>query len=150
MKWILDLVMKDYLNSFNECKILDVNQYFQGGLKMKNSQKHEEALLYTLNFLKQLPYIEEIWLYGSYARKNFRNDSDIDLYVVLKQEFNTPKLKRFIRSESVSESSELPEVDIHFGSKKISEFKEKKDYFDMSEYIYISNIKKDGILLWQT
>lgn len=123
---------------------------------MNKSNIHEEALNYTINELKNnfINYIDEVWLYGSYARKKFRYNSDVDLFIVLNKNFinnnsniNIDKLKRKIKNETISENYKLPDIDIHFGYKSLNEYKDKNDYFDMSEYLFIKNIKKDGVRL---
>jgi predicted nucleotidyltransferase len=51
--------------------------------------KHEKAITYALEQIKQselLPYIQDVILFGSVARGEEREDSDIDLLLVLSED----------------------------------------------------------------
>lgn len=111
--------------------------------------RFEKSLNFALNYLKSLGFVEQIWLYGSYARKSHGYFSDVDLFVVLKKEYNNRDSKLQIINNACPEDSSIPEVDVHFGLKKLELYNSSEDFVDSSEYLFIKNIKKDGILLWQ-
>lgn len=110
---------------------------------------HEKVLQFALDHLKTLTYVKQIWLFGSYARKQNRYNSDLDLYVVIDEKYNTPRNKVLMRNNCCSDDYTLPEPDIHFGIKEVEMYKDSADFIDNSESLFIRNIKKEGVKLWQ-
>jgi predicted nucleotidyltransferase len=83
--------------------------------------------------------LQQVILYGSYARGNFNENSDIDLLIVLEeikseiQEIETlAELKTDIQLES----------DIYISTNPVS-----FDKFQNSEFQFYKNIRKEGIIL---
>ena len=89
------------------------------------------------------PYVEDVILYGSCARKEQNYSSDIDLLLVLSEEFRKnenlmiPLLK--LKSQIMTDDIEDPEIDLKIviGSD-----------WKMNPMQYYKNVKKDGISLW--
>ena len=73
--------------------------------------------------LKSLPFVNEVWLYGSRARGDNEERSDIDLAIVCPKATNSDWFKVI---EIVEESDTLLKIDcIRFDSLKESKFKKR-------------------------
>ncbi|MBO6303066.1 MAG: nucleotidyltransferase domain-containing protein [Ruminiclostridium sp.] len=93
-----------------------------------------------------LDLIDEIWLFGSYARRDNHKNSDIDLFIVLKDpKFNTLQNKR--NMINICDPLSGPEIDFILRNKSPFEYKDS-DFQDYSEKLFIKNVKKDGLKLW--
>lgn len=81
-----------------------------------NQTPHAKSLAHAINFLK--PYmkqIRKIYLYGSCARCEQKDGSDVDLFLFMTPE-TSPKLMRQIRTGISPDDITLPEVDVHFST----------------------------------
>lgn len=105
--------------------------------------RHLRALRYAMNKIassRLAPYVEELYLYGSYARGDYNWNSDIDLLLTLDE--NTPDLKREIiklKSEVTEDTLSAVDVDIKivFG-----------EAWKNDSMLYFKNIRKEGKKLW--
>lgn len=58
------------------------------------SERHNQALYHALGVIKKsaiAPFVKELYLYGSCARKEEEWDSDVDLFMELKEDFRNHK-----------------------------------------------------------
>ncbi|HIQ96322.1 MAG TPA: nucleotidyltransferase domain-containing protein [Candidatus Limivivens merdigallinarum] len=95
---------------------------------------------YTLTALLNSKYyskIDRIIVYGSFARGDYKADSDIDL-IVLTNERLQPEDIRKIRSLIDEKTYLLPEVDLKFYQQH-----------DKMDRIFSEEVKKDGVVLWK-
>lgn len=103
--------------------------------------RHAESLQYALDILlsdEYCPYIKAIYLYGSCARCEQTEFSDIDLFLFLDE--NMPhKKKRTIRSDVIPDNYLLPEVDIHYSF---------SDRFSVDQ-TFQRELERDGKLIWE-
>lgn len=103
--------------------------------------RHKKALEYAIDKIVKwnaASYINAIYLYGSYARRKYRYDSDVDIYIECKAK--PPKQDiLYLKGAVLPEDERLPEVDVKFGFSPLEEY---TDFFH-------ENIRKDGILLWR-
>lgn len=86
--------------------------------------------------------IQEIILYGSVARNQETDESDIDIAVVLKHEFNTEVKKKFIEWSA--------ELDLKY-EKIFSIVDIEKEYLDKWGEVlpFYKNIRQEGVVLWK-
>lgn len=101
-------------------------------IKMNKKQIAEE-------FSKSLDYpeIKEIILFGSVARGEDKEDSDIDLLVISSKKHETKdKLMKRV-------GAALLESGVYISAKVIS----KKEYETLKDTHFISTIKKEGVVL---
>lgn len=99
--------------------------------------------LARLQYSELSPYICQVFLYGSCARKKQTYKSDVDLFVVLKEGIDIDKFKAEIINlkGTVSPTSlDLPEVDMHVTV---------GNDWQASNMLYYKNIRKDGVELWE-
>ena len=93
----------------------------------------------AIEFSKSLDYpeIKEIILFGSVARGEDTEDSDIDLLIISskKQETKDKLMKRV--------SDVLLDLGVYISAKVIS----KKEYKGLKDTHFIYNIKKEGVVL---
>ena len=113
------------------------------------SERHQRTLnKYISSVLNNefVKYINKIYLYGSCARNEQTFYSDIDLFVVLKEDINDNefwKIKSVLSGECmlcVSDAANDADIDIHYT--KNSEWYSANDFF-------YEQIRKDCILLWE-
>ena len=85
--------------------------------------------------------VERIYLFGSYAYGKPHKDSDLDLYVVLKDEVEMRDLDAGLQIRfAIARKKSMP-VDVIA--------KKKKDFFERTESITLERIvNRDGILLY--
>lgn len=111
------------------------------------SKRHYQALQYALDQIKKSElsrFIEKIYLYGSCARGEEEWDSDIDLLVQLQEEARRyPETKKqilLLKGEVSTDEIADPEADVKFvfGSE-----------WGNSPMLYYTNVRRDGINLWQ-
>lgn len=83
------------------------------------SQRHSNAIQYAVKNIKDSelqPYITDLILYGSCARKEQKYSSDIDLLLVLSEDFQKRKELRLslrkLKSQVMTDDVEDPEVDL--------------------------------------
>ena len=78
--------------------------------------------------------INQLFLYGSYARNEPNSRSDVDLALFIKPDTLTIRQKRQLKSEAMPLDIHLPEVDLHVFDGLLSEF----------EGTYFDAIRRDG------
>lgn len=110
------------------------------------SKRHERAISYALQQMKASPlspFVNNVILYGSCARKEQRWRSDVDLCMVLSpsvKELNEFKKAIYILKGSISETNtDSVEVDL----KVLIGNEWEKD-----NTLFYKNIRKDGISIW--
>ena len=109
-------------------------------------EKHDTTIKYAINKIEQSPlfsYAQKIILFGSLARKQERWNSDVDLFLVLSEDFqNVEKYKkemRLLKSEVIPLDFSLPEVDLKIDI--------GDDWLTSNSLIYV-NIRRDGVVLY--
>lgn len=104
-------------------------------------EKHKKVLEWAKTFLpKEYPFINEIWLYGSCARNEESFMSDVDLLVMIPEEYFVKNVLRLIKTETPG--YQFPDVDIHCDIGKLY-----NKEFDNDNYI--KNIRKDAIKIYE-
>ena len=96
----------------------------------------------TLSILSSEPfvkYIERIYLFGSYARKQNRYSSDVDILIECNENLN-PEVARKMRIAVMPECIDMPEIDLKFVKK--DKWRERGNQFS-------KNLLKEGVLLWK-
>lgn len=110
------------------------------------SIRHRNAIQYAVTVIRNSelqPYVEDVILYGSCARKEQNYSSDIDLLLVLSDGFRKNENLRIplrkLKSQIMTDDIEDPEIDLKIviGSD-----------WKMNPMQYYKNVKKDGISLW--
>lgn len=104
--------------------------------------RHRRALYYAVHQIKTsklASYIQDLYLYGSYARGDYRWDSDIDLFLVLMEGAPVPCLKKeIIRLKGAVSQDGVFDVDVDltvvFG-----------DSWKRNSMPYYQNILREGI-----
>lgn len=111
------------------------NPTFEEGMS-----RHSRSLKYALSVLGDefREYVEEIYLYGSFARGEQRYHSDIDLLIKVKED-TTPRIMRLMRTKVIPDDFTLPEVELKFFTGKVFS----------SSYRFNENLRRDGKLLWK-
>lgn len=103
--------------------------------------KQERALNYAIEKIGHWAHkknINKIYLYGSVARGDFSENSDVDLYIELNGPIPNKELRKF-RAEIVPVDNDCSEIDLHYGFKPLHEY----------TGLYYDNIRKDGKILWE-
>ena len=105
----------------------------------------DEAVKAELDKLKELIInaipVEQIYLFGSYAYGNPRKDSDLDLYVVLKDEVEMRDLDAGLQIRFAIDRKKSMPVDIVA--------KKKKDFLSRMNHITLERIvNRDGIRIY--
>lgn len=115
-----------------------------GDMMQKNIESHfKKALRYAMEKIRQselAPYVNELYLYGSYARGTQNWDSDVDLLLSLDED--APNLKRAIiklKSEISQDGVDDVQVDLHvlYG-----------DTWKTNKMLYYQNVQIEGRKLW--
>lgn len=123
-------------------------QKISKGKKMEEEIKsrHENALKYAINQIKTsklASYVQNLYLYGSYARGDYRWDSDIDLFLVLMEGAPVPCLKKeIIRLKGAVSQDGVFDVDVDL---KIV----YGDAWKSSSIPYYKSILKEGKNVWE-
>lgn len=105
----------------------------------------KQSIRHALTVLRQssiAEYIDEVYLYGSCARREQHIGSDVDLFVVLQNGFDAKQYHNAliqIMSAIQPDSFDLPQVDIKFETGH--DWEKRRD-------LYYTNIKREGINIW--
>ncbi len=107
--------------------------------------RHEKALAYAVEVLRNSPlaqYVKELYLYGSYARGDYKYSSDIDLFLVLEDEAREYHSEIMKLKSEVTDAEDFEGVDVDlkvtFG-----------DTWKESNQFYHKNIRRDGKNIWE-
>lgn len=112
------------------------------------SERHNKTLVSYINTLlsnKVINYVNKIYLYGSCARGDQTFYSDIDLFVVLREDTTDSefwKVKSILSGECMLSVSNIEDADIDIHYTRNSE------WFSLDDFFY-KQIRKDCILLWE-
>lgn len=109
---------------------------------MSIEDRHQQAVEYALQILEKEPYnayIDKIYLFGSYARKQQKYSSDVDLLIQCSEKIS-PEIVREMRIAVMPDCIDLPEVDLKFVIN--SNWKKQTDQFSR-------NLVKEGVLIWE-
>jgi predicted nucleotidyltransferase len=99
-------------------------------LKEKSIEYAKEVILSYIPEDK----INQLFLYGSFARNEPNSRSDVDIALFIKPNTLTIKQKRQLKSEAMPLDIHLPEVDLHIFDGFLSEYDDT----------YFNAIKRDG------
>lgn len=111
------------------------------------STRHDKTLTYALQAVKEsavAPYVTGLFLYGSFARKQYSWNSDVDLLLELSEDIPIDMYRDdMIRLKSIVTPTDplLPEVDL----KIVVGYKWRTD-----QMLYYKNVRKDGVNIWDT
>lgn len=107
-------------------------------------ERHEKALAYAVKVIQNSPlaeYVMELYLYGSYARGDYKYSSDIDLFLVLEEEARGHHSEIMELKSEVTDAEDFEGVDVDlkvaFG-----------DAWKKSNQFYHKNIRRDGKNIW--
>ncbi len=118
--------------------------------KSKTDIVFPERINYILNTFVDMSietydkHIQRIILYGSYARGDYNDESDIDLMVLVD----------FPREEISNLDSKLSDIGYEISMRndfvEISTFMQNEDFFDkwVSSYPFYNNVKSEGVELY--
>lgn len=109
----------------------------------KIESRHKQALRYAMEKISRsplAPYVNELYLYGSYARGTQTWESDVDLLLTL--DGNAPNLKKEIvklKADVSQDGIDDVQVDLKvlYG-----------DAWKTSQMLYYQNIRREGKKLW--
>ncbi|MBI4374212.1 MAG: helix-turn-helix domain-containing protein [Deltaproteobacteria bacterium] len=115
----------------------------QSGIRIQ-IPKVADAFVDFLQKWKWKKRIKEIYLYGSYARGDFNEDSDVDLCIIVDQ------LDRGMRQE-ISHATEkaMEQVDYQELLSVHEESLESWERMKKADYPLVQNILREGIALWK-
>lgn len=111
------------------------------------SQRHERAICYALLQIRTsllAPFVKDVLLYGSCARKEQRWKSDVDLCMILN--VSVEKLKDYkkalhmLKGQISEEHANSAEVDLKILI---------GDDWEKDNTLFYRNLRKDGISIWQ-
>lgn len=106
------------------------------------AKRSKVSIEYALDKIRKsriTPYVQDLYLYGSCARKEQDYDSDVDLFLVFSSDIDEAIYHEdllLLNSNVSPTDSSLPEVDLHI---------EIGDNWQSSKLMYYENIKKEGI-----
>lgn len=104
------------------------------------------SIRYAVEKIKQspiAPYVENLYLYGSCARKTQNYNSDVDLFLVLSESIDRDMYyddMLMLKSKVSPTDTTLPEVDLKI---------EIGNNWMKNPLLYYKNVKKEGIVIWQ-
>ena len=94
--------------------------------------KHESEAIF-----KNSPYIQEAYLFGSYARGEADEESDLDYYVILNREYDLNSMKQILRINGELGFAFDKDIDLLVPE----DIKDKKSFME--------NIEKDKVLIYE-
>lgn len=111
------------------------------------SERHRNALEHAVLSIKKSQlsnFVNDVILFGSCARGEQTYESDIDLLLILQEEFLTVKEKlripfRLIKCEVNGEELDDPDIDLKILI---------GDEWKTSQMTFYKNIRRDGISIW--
>lgn len=115
------------------------------GIRRVHNERSEKSVKYAMEKIKAspiAPYVRHLYLYGSCARKQQNESSDVDLFLQLAEDFPMEQLKEqtlLLVSEVVPVDPDMPEVDLHIAI---------GEEWRNSGLLYYENVRRDGIELW--
>lgn len=92
--------------------------------------------------LSELSEIEYILLFGSYAKQNANEDSDLDIAVIL-QKLPNWRMKKNILNRIYQKTSDL-NLDVDFILKNLSDYRNEINLPTLSK-----TINEEGVILWK-
>jgi predicted nucleotidyltransferase len=101
-----------------------------------------ELIQYIINRIVQRINPEKIILFGSYARQDFNSDSDLDLFIVIKDEWESIRLIRR-KIDALLWGRKFP-LDL-----MVRKEEDIKRNFRAKNPFYIHNIFRDGKVLYE-
>lgn len=109
-------------------------------LKPVRDSRHLKSLEYALNSIfncTSCSIISEIYLYGSFARGDYKYDSDIDILLKCYNDLSKENVLNIRRSINIEDYT-LPEIDLKF----------MKEDTSISKH-FLRNIEKECVLIWK-
>lgn len=102
--------------------------------------RHEASLQHALSILTEnyKEYVQSIYLYGSYARKDHNYNSDVDLFVCVTDN-TSARIIAHMRSDVAPDDYNLPEVELMISK---SGLKNPSNQFT-------TNLRREAQLLWE-
>lgn len=114
-------------------------------MNIQLSKRHQDALNYALGQIHTsmiAPYIEDILLFGSCAKGTAAEDSDVDLFLQLREDFpNTREYRtalRLLKSRVTTNNVDEPETDLKIVI---------GNNWKSSPMLFYKNVRKEGISL---
>lgn len=115
--------------------------------KREMSERQKNAMTYALKKIQQSPiavYVKNVILYGSCARGEASWGSDVDLCVLLNEDVrklpNYAQIIHLLKGTISEDDAHSAETDIKFVI---------GDEWQNSGMLYLKNLRKDGIPVWQ-
>ena len=137
----VDNSLDNYLSALSEYKIPTIDE-----LRLEVPDNIQEYLNIYVQELKKIykDYLQQVILYGSYARGDYSEDSDIDVMILLKM--SDMHIKDY--------SNELMDITYEFNLNYNLEInpiaKDKIEFEKWNEtYPFYANIKRDGVMLYE-
>lgn len=107
---------------------------------MVNLDRFNNAIYYAVDYITKSLFsdsVNKIIIYGSCARGDFSNNSDVDVYIEFLHEVANEHL-RVMRSDFMCGDLRRVDIDVHWGFKSL----------DLYEDLYHSLIRKEGVVVW--
>lgn len=106
--------------------------------------RHEKALEYAVRVIRNSPladYVKGLYLYGSYARGDYKYSSDIDLFLVLEEAAREYHSEIMELKSDVTDAEDFDGVDVDLKVTFGNAWKESSQF-------YHRNIRRDGKNIW--
>ena len=115
------------------------------------SERQRKALEYALEIIRKspvFPYVKAVYLFGSCARKEERFDSDVDLLLVMREEFEEVaeadrkmrKAARQLSSQVSVHANREPKVDLKLVI---------GDEWEACKMFFFQNVRKDMVCVYE-
>lgn len=144
--YVVYLLAKTIVNEYSECHLNDKldNLIIHGTITL--DQRRESALRYAIRQIEKssiCSYVEDLILYGSTARNEATQTSDIDILLVLnpdiKKEANYSNWIVKIKGEISTDDFRDPETDLHIAY---------GDSWKYENQAFQKNIQSEGLSIW--